>query len=282
MVRVARAVLFGLFPFEIVLLVLLVSGVAVPRPVVVAGEAVVLAALALEGTVAFRLYRAARRDAGRAEAVRRAYRTIVPVQVRRVMAFDKDGMVSLAMLVARRRHGVPEGAVGVPYAGAQTATMLAFLAAMVVELVVVEVLLGALGVPAGIRLAVLMIDLYSVVIVLAVIAACVTRPHVVTDEEVRVRYGAFFDLRIPREKIASVRTVRRYDESGPVRVDGERLAVAVGAQTNVLVELTEPVVAVRPLGKRARVRSVRFYADDPSLVASRTRRDGPAAQGAPR
>ncbi|GGV10668.1 hypothetical protein GCM10010182_33460 [Actinomadura cremea] len=261
--------LFGLFPFEVVLLVLLGSGAGVPRMVVVAGEAVVIAALVLEGTVAFRLYREARRDAGRAAAVRLTYRTIVPVQVRRVMAFDKHGLVSLAMFAARRRHGVPAGAVGVPYAKAQTGLQLAFLSAMVIELVAVELLLRAVGAPEGVRLVVLVIDLYSVLIVLAVIAACVTRPHVVTDEEVRVRYGAFFDLRIPREKIASVRTVRNYDESGLVRVDGGRLAVAVASQTNVLVELTEPIVAVRPLGKRVEVRAVRFYADDPGLVEGR-------------
>ncbi|OLT25459.1 hypothetical protein BJF79_12650 [Actinomadura sp. CNU-125] len=256
-------------PFEAVLLVLLVSGASPPRPVLVAGEALVLAALVLEGTVAFRLYRAARRDAGRAEAARTAYRTIVPVQVRRVMAFDKDGLVSLCMLVARRRHGVPAGAVGVGYSKGQTGIQLAFLSAMVIELVGAELLLRALGAPDAVRLAVLVVDGYSVLIVLAVVAACVTRPHVVSDEEVRVRYGAFFDLRIPRDKIAAVRTVRNYDESGLVRVDDGRLAVAVASQTNVLIELTEPITAVRPLGKREEVRSVRFYADDPELVGMR-------------
>ncbi|MFD0904874.1 hypothetical protein [Actinomadura sediminis] len=270
MLRVARGVLFAMVPLELVLLVLLGSGVALPHGVLVAGEVCVLAALVLEGTVAFRLYRGARRDgAGRAAAVRHAYRTIVPVQVRRIMAFDKDGLVSLWMFVARRRHGVPAGGVGVPYSKGQTAIQLAFLLAMVIELAGVELLLRAVGAPEALRMAVLFVDLYSILIVVAVIAACVTRPHVVTDEEVRVRYGAFFDLRIPREKIASVRTVRNYNESGLVRVSEGRLAVAVASQTNVLVELTEPIVAVRPLGKRVEVRSVRFYADDPDLVGAR-------------
>ncbi|WP_125611716.1 hypothetical protein [Actinomadura sp. WAC 06369] len=270
MLRAARGVLFAMVPLELVLLVLVVSGVALPHGVTVAGEAVVLAALVLEGTVAFRLYRGARRDgAGRAAAARHAYRTIVPEQVRRIMAFDKDGLVSLVMFAARRRHGVPAGAVGVSYAKGQTAIQLAFLTAMVIELVGVELLLRAVDAPEALRLVVLVVDLYSILIVLAVIAACVTRPHVVTDGEVRVRYGAFFDLRIPREKIVSVRTVRNYNEAGLVRVSEGRLAVAVASQTNVLVELAEPIVAVRPLGKRVEVRSVRFYADDPDLVGTR-------------
>ncbi len=270
MLRAARGVLFAMVPLELVLLVLVVSGVALPHGVTVAGEAVVLAALVLEGTVAFRLYRGARRDgAGRAAAARYAYRTIVPEQVRRIMAFDKDGLVSLVMFAARRRHGVPAGAVGVSYAKGQTAIQLAFLTAMVIELVGVELLLRAVDAPEALRLVVLVVDLYSILIVLAVIAACVTRPHVVTDGEVRVRYGAFFDLRIPREKIVSVRTVRNYNEAGLVRVSEGRLAVAVASQTNVLVELAEPIVAVRPLGKRVEVRSVRFYADDPDLVGTR-------------
>lgn len=270
MLRVARGVLFAMVPLELVLLALVVSGTALPRGVVAAGEAFVVAALVLEGTVAFRLYRGARRDgAGRAAAARRTYRTIVPEQVRRIMAFDKDGLVSLVMLAARRRHGVPAGGVGVSYSKGQTAIMLAFLAAMVIELVGVDLLLRAVDAPESLRLIVLVVDLYSIVIVLAVIAACITRPHVVTDQEVRVRYGAFFDLRIPREKIASVRTVRNYNEDGLVRVSEGRLAVAVASQTNVLVELTEPIVAVRPLGKRVEVRSVRFYADDPDLVGAR-------------
>ncbi|MBE1531602.1 YdbT family protein [Actinomadura algeriensis] len=270
MLRAARGVLFAIVPLEFVLLAFVVSGASPPRSVVVAGEACVLAALVLEGTVACRLYRGARRDgAGRAAAVRSAYQAIVPEQVRRIMRFDMGGLVALGMFATRRRHGMPPGAVGVSYSKGQTTTMLAFLSAMVIELVGLELLLRAVGAPEGVRLVFLVVDLYSIVIVLAVIAACITRPHVVTDGEVRVRYGVFFDLRIPREKIVSVRTVRNFNESGLVRAAEGRLAVAVASQTNVVVELSEPVTAVRPLGKRVEVRSVRFYADDPDLVGTR-------------
>lgn len=191
---------------------------------------------------------------------------LVPGPVRRVVGFDLKGLVSLALFVVRRRHGVPPGAVPVSYAGGQLTVQLAFLFVMALEAVGAELLLRGLDAPSGLHAVILMVDLYSVLIVLAVIAACVTRPHVVSDDELRIRYGAFFDLRIPRERIASVRLARNFNESGMVRVEDERLAVAVSSQTNVVVELDEPITAVRPLGRRAEVRTIRFFADDPKAV----------------
>ncbi|MEU8796118.1 hypothetical protein [Spirillospora sp. NPDC048819] len=201
-----------------------------------------------------------------ARAAFRSVGRLVPGPVRRVVGFDLKGLVSLALFVVRRRHGVPPGAVPVSYAGGQLTVQLAFLFVMALEAVGAELLLRGLDAPSGLHAVILMVDLYSVLIVLAVIAACVTRPHVVSDDELRIRYGAFFDLRVPRERIASVRLARNFNESGMVRVEDERLAVAVSSQTNVVVELDEPITAVRPLGRRAEVRTIRFFADDPKAV----------------
>ncbi|MEV0589853.1 hypothetical protein [Nonomuraea cavernae] len=128
--------------------------------------------------------------------------------------------------------------------------MAIFLFAMIVELVGAEILLRAFGAPVGLRTVILVVDAYTVLIVLAVIAACVTRPHVVSADEVRIRYGAFFDLRVPREQIARVRHVRNYNENGTVKVEDDRLAVAVASQTNLILELTEPITAVHALRSR--------------------------------
>ncbi|QKW37816.1 hypothetical protein HUT06_30565 [Actinomadura sp. NAK00032] len=266
MLRVARAALFVAAPAELVVLVLAASGVPVPGPVVAVVKAVVAAMLLLQVVAAGRLVVEARRDGADWPAALRSVRLLVPERLRRIVAFDAKGMVSLVLLVARRRHGVPQGAVGVPYAGAQLGLQAGFLFAMVVEVVGVELLLRAVDAPEGLRAAFLVIDLYSILIVLAVIAACVTRPHVLSDDELRVRYGAFFDLRIPRAQISSLRVVRNYNESGMVKVLDDRLAVAVASQTNVVVELREPIRVVRPLGGRADVRTVRFFADDPSML----------------
>jgi hypothetical protein len=267
MLRIARAALFAMVPVELLLAVLLVSGVSLPRPLIAIAEAAVVAVLILEAATLYRLFGAERRGgANRRTALRAIYGQLVPDQVRRIVGFDLKGMVSLALWVARRRHGVPYGATAVSYSRAQTSTMMIFLFAMVVELVGAEILLRAFGAPVGLRTVILVVDAYTALIVLAVIAACITRPHVVSADEVRIRYGAFFDLRVPREQIAQVRQVRNFNENGAVTVQDDRLAVAVASQTNLILELTEPITAVRPLGRRAEARMIRLFADDPSAA----------------
>ncbi|GAA2727676.1 hypothetical protein [Actinocorallia aurantiaca] len=264
--RLARTVLYAVVPAEVLVVVLLVSGVSLPPQLIAVVEVLVLLALAVEFAAAVPLYRAARRaGAGRRTAARAVYEGLVPVQVRRLVGFDLKGMRSLALWAARRRD-VPSGAVPVGYSAEQTTTMLMFLFAMLVELVGVEFLLQALDWPPPLRALVFVVDLYSVLIVLAVIAACVTRPHLVSSGELRLRYGVFFDLSVPRELISSVRTARNYDEKRLVTLEDGLMALAVGSQTNVIVELSAPVTVTRPLGRRGRAATLRFLADDPAAA----------------
>ncbi|GII52539.1 hypothetical protein Pth03_09280 [Planotetraspora thailandica] len=188
--------------------------------------------------------------------------------IRRVVGFDVKGTAALALWALRRRHGVPPGATAVPYAREQMPTLMIVLFVLVVEAAVMEILLRGLGVPEAVRVPVLVVDVYAVFAGLAAAAACVTRPHVVTAEELRVRYGAFFDLRVPRELISSVRLARRDDEPGVVTVRDGRLGVAVSSRTNVVVELAGPVTAVRPLGRREDVTTIRLFADDPRAAVA--------------
>ncbi|GAA4225919.1 hypothetical protein FHR32_008868 [Streptosporangium album] len=248
---------------------------SLPAPVILAAELTAVSVFALEAVTAYRLFRAGRRSgAGRRAAARAAARRLVPEQVRRFMEFDVKGMASLVLWVARRRDGVPPGATALPYSGEQSSTILVLLFMMAVETVAVELLLKALGVPDGLRVLVLVVDVYGIVVGLAVGAACVTRPHVVSSEELRVRYGAFFDLRIPRRLISSVRLSRSYNEPGVVTVENGRLGVAVSSQTNVIVELAEPVTVVRPLGRRAEATTVRFFTDTPGATLAALQRQG--------
>ncbi|MQS09545.1 hypothetical protein [Streptomyces alkaliphilus] len=282
MLRAARAALGLVIPGELLMVILLASGVSVPPPVMAVSGTLVACVITLETVVVARLFRAARREgAGRRRAVRLTYERLVPITVRRLLGFEAAGMAALALWIARRRHGVPPGARALPYAGAQTFMMGVFVFAMVVELVGLELLLRALDAPAALRVTVLVIDVYGVLIAFAVRAACATRPHVVTETEVRVRYGAFFDLRIPRERVTAVRRVSHFDEKGLIGVDGDRLAVAVSSQTNIALELDRPITATRPLGRTVEVGTVRFFADDPAaaLDALRTRPE-PVAEAA--
>ncbi|MFG3547543.1 hypothetical protein [Streptomyces sp. NPDC047725] len=269
--RIARAAVWVALPGEAALLVCAVAGVRVPAAVFVAAETLVGAVLALEAALSWRRY-AARRRAGdrRRDAVREAVRALVPTAARRLAAHEVRALRSLGLWVLRRRHQVPDGALAVAYTGPQTALMYGMLFVCVVETVLL-----ALVIPWPLVHAVLLVvDVYGVVLVLALHASCVVRPHVVgTDGSLRIRYGALFDLRVPGSAVASARVERRSPDGGPVRPGGDGvLDLAVGGQTTVTVELTRPVEFVRPLGRRGFARTLRFHADDPrATVAALTR-----------
>ncbi|GII76957.1 hypothetical protein Sru01_19390 [Sphaerisporangium rufum] len=281
MLRTARALLFAALPAELLLGVLLLAGVTPPPLVIAAAEAVVAAVLLLEAVVAGRLFRAERRlGASRRQAARATVRRLVPAPVRRIVGFETKGMHSVLLWATRRRDGVPPGATALPYVREQATVMLLLLFAMVVETVAVELILRALEVPDAVRIAVLVVDVYGVFVGLAVVAACATRPHVVTGSELGVRYGAFFDARVPRELISAVRATRRYDETGVVRVTDGRAAVAVSSQTNITVELAAPVTVVRPLGRTVEITAIRFFTDTPDAALAALRPE-PSRRGVP-
>ncbi|SDL01961.1 hypothetical protein SAMN05421874_114144 [Nonomuraea maritima] len=189
----------------------------------------------------------------------------------RVLMFELAGLASVGLWIVRRRHGIPDGATAVTYAKEQAFPMGLMLFAMAVETVVVDLLLVSIGAPDWLRYGVLLLDAYGLLWGLATAAACATRPHVVTPTELRIRYGAYLDARVPRDRVASVRAGRTYNESGMVTVKDGRLTVAVSSQTNVTVELTGPVTVTRPLGGRAEITSVRFFADDPQQAVAALR-----------
>ncbi|MEU5729480.1 hypothetical protein ABZ797_10635 [Streptomyces antimycoticus] len=202
--------------------------------------------------------------------LRGALRSLLPVAVYRLLAHEIRSLHSLALWVLRRRHQIPDGALAVAYTGPQTAMMYGMLFVSVVETVALAMVIPWPAVHAVL----LVIDVYGVVLILALHAACVVRPHVVgSDGSVRVRYGTLFDLRVPAAAIATARVDRRYPDGRLVRVSADGvLDLAVGSQTTVTVELTEPVKFVRPLGAEGFARTLRFHADDPrEAVAALTR-----------
>ncbi|MEV4581981.1 hypothetical protein AB0K16_52985 [Nonomuraea jabiensis] len=197
----------------------------------------------------------------------------------RIVVFELKGLLAIGQWILRRRDGVPAGATVVTYAKGQTFMLSLMLFAMAVETVVVDLLLVAMDVPAWLRFTVLIGDVYGLLFGVMLAAACATRPHVITPDELRVRFGVYVDVRVPVERIAAVRTSRNYNESSMVTAKDGRLSVAVSSQTNVTVELTEPVAFVRPLGLRGEATSIRFFADEPEKVvaALRTGRTAEAA-----
>ena len=163
-------------------------------------------------------------------------------------------MMSLWLWVARRRHGVG-GGTAFGYARGEAAMMYGLAFVCVVETVALSVLLADWP---AVHAAVLVLDVYTVVFVVALHAASVVRPHVVGDGVLRVRRAVHVDLRIPVERIASVRRELRMTHDA---AEGE-LDLAVGAQTTVTVELDGSLTHVTFLGRPREIRVVRFHADD--------------------
>ncbi|MFF4045734.1 hypothetical protein ACFYZ5_03635 [Streptomyces chartreusis] len=163
-------------------------------------------------------------------------------------------LASIGLWVARRRHQTGEGAA-FGYSRGQGPMMLGFGFVIVIESIMMSVLLR--NHPA-VQRAWFTVDVYTLVLIIGMHAASVVRPHVLDDDVLRVRRAAHVDLRIPLEKIARARRELRTTHE---RTEGE-LNLAIGSQTTVTLELTEPVAHFTFLGRRQDIRLVRFHADD--------------------
>ncbi|MGW6789194.1 hypothetical protein [Streptomyces chartreusis] len=172
-------------------------------------------------------------------------------------------LASIGLWVARRGHQTGEGAA-FGYSRGQGPMMLGFGFVIVIESIMMSVLLR--NHPA-VQRAWFTVDVYTLVLIVGMHAASVVRPHVLDDRVLRVRRAAHVDLRIPLEKIARARRELRTTHE---RTEGE-LNLAIGSQTTVTLELTEPVAHFTFLGRRQDIRLVRFHADDAdSLVKAIT------------
>ncbi|RSS42900.1 hypothetical protein EF912_30225 [Streptomyces sp. WAC07061] len=265
-VRVARTAACAVIPGELVLVLCLAAGVRPPGWATAAAEALVLGVLALEAWVLGSLRR-------RTGSWRRAVGAVVPEPVLRLLLHELRAAASLGRWIVRRRHGVGPGDLAAAYTGPQTAMMYGLLFVSVVETVGLAVLIPW---PAVHRV-VLVLDVYGVLLVLALHAACVTRPHVLrADGSLRIRYGALFDLTVPPDAVASARVERRYPEGRLVTVSEDGvLDLIVGSQTTVTLELNRPLDFRRPLGARARARTIRFHTDEPRALVAAVRQPVP-------
>ncbi|MFI8822816.1 hypothetical protein [Streptomyces sp. NPDC053431] len=247
--RASTWLAYALLPVELVLAVCLVAGVRIPPAVLAGAEAAVSLLLLANGVAYMRLRR-------RGLSSREALRALVPEPARRLVRHELRLLGGLGRWVARRPHGVDApGAEAFPHARDQAALMYGFVFVCCVETVGVSYLLADWP---GVHAVMLVLDVYSVLFVLGLHAASVTRPHVLTPEALRVRQAAHVDVRIPLDRIAAVRHESLFTHE---KKDGE-LNLAVGSQTSLTLELTEPVDAPRLLGAPRPVRTVRLHADD--------------------
>ncbi|MFF8604950.1 hypothetical protein ACF06X_03355 [Streptomyces sp. NPDC015346] len=246
--RLLRAVAYAVLPAELVVAITLLAGVRIPPAALLLAEGAVLLLMAGEAAAYLRLRR-------RGLSRREAFGELVPEPVLRLIGHELRLMASLGLWVARRRHGIRPGDRAFPHARDQAALFYGFAFVCLVETVGISYLLAGLPVVHAI---VLVLDVYTVLFVLGLHAASVTRPHVLAPGALRLRQAAHVDLHIPLEKIAAVRHEPRFTHE---KTEGE-LNLAVGSQTSFTIELTEPLDAPRLLGAPRPVRTVRAHADD--------------------
>ncbi|MFE2581386.1 hypothetical protein [Streptomyces sp. NPDC059378] len=239
-------------PAQLALVVCLLTGVLVPSAIVLGAKLVLLVMLGTEAHLWLRLRRhgLSRRD---------ALTHLVPGPVLRVVTHELRLMVSLVRWVGRRRHGV-EGADAVfPHGRDQAALMYGFAFVCVVETIALSFLLADWPVAHALML---VVDVYTVLFVLALHAASVTRPHALVDGALRVRQGAHTDVLVPLGQIASIRRETLFTHE---KKEGE-LNLAIGSQTSLTLHLTEPVNAPGFLGTPHHVTVIRIHADDPKFL----------------
>lgn len=226
-------------------------------------EALLALTVAGQLVAARRRYRQARTAGAEAEeALDEALRTVLPGPIATAVHHELRLWSSLVLLARRRRHGVPPGAVAIPYDRDLRPMAVAFLGLAVVELAVVE-----LAVPwATVRWVLLVAGVWTLLFVAGVAAANVVRPHVVTGEVLRLRSATFADVRVPLDRVASVAVRRRPAPDRTISVADAELVLGISGSTGVEVRLTGPTTTGLGRGS-ATVGVVRFAADDPAAAA---------------
>lgn len=187
--------------------------------------------------------------------------------MRHPVAHEVRLLASIGRWVARRPHGIGRGRA-FSYGRGQGAMMFGFGFVSVLESVCMAVLLR--NHPAVHRV-VFALDVYTLLLIVGMHAASVTRPHVLDDTGdeafLRIRRAAHVDVRVP---LAAISSVRRELVTTHEKRDG-RLDLAIGAQTTITLELSSPVRHFTFLGRPKDVTLIRFHADEPEALVREIR-----------
>lgn len=252
---------------QLALVACLFSGVPVPDAVLLGGKLLLLVLLGAEAYVWLRLRRLGL-------SRRQAFARLVPERVARYVAHEARILASLVRWAVRRPHGVGGADAVFPHARDQAAMMYGLTFVCVAETVALSFLLARWPV---VHAVLLVVDVYTVLFVLGMHAAAVTRPHVLAGGVLRVRQAAHVDIRVPVARIAAVRRETRFTHE---KKDGE-LNLPIGSQTSLTLELTEPVNAPKLLGAPRLVRVIRLHADDPKSLYDAVAQARTASPSAP-
>jgi hypothetical protein len=156
---------------------------------------------------------------------------------------------SLWLWVRGRRAGVGPEDLAIGYAEERLPFLVVLAGVLTVETAVVGLLVPWWWIH--------VLDVLTLVQVLAIAAGLVTHPHVLTPDTLVLRNGRRTVLVVPRAAIADARAERRYHDGRTEQRDGGELRIVVGNQTDVVLLLDPPVDGMS---------RVRFRADDPRVA----------------
>ena len=165
--------------------------------------------------------------------------------------------------------GAP-GTLAVPYVDVVRSTILLWIGASALEMVIVHFLVPW----PWVRWTLLILSVWGLIWMFGYLGGLIVYPHLIDSERVRVRNGHTIDAQVPIDVIAGVRTGTKSPASSRVvSVDEEdplHLYIAVSGQVNVHLDLNHPIHVQLP-GGRYTVTTVSFWADDPRPAAHRLR-----------
>lgn len=182
------------------------------------------------------------------------------------LVFGELRLIASIGQLATGRRDVRDGEVGIGYARGRLVVELVFLAAMLVELVAVDLLVPweRLGSFAVLRWVLLVASVYGLLWVAIWMSGERIRPYLATENGLILRWGHLPIAEVPWTSVAAVTVNRRYT------ADEARLTLDIPLQgTNLDIELLEAVEAGVPFKRRRRpVLGISLGVDDPAEAAA--------------
>ncbi|SEH12285.1 hypothetical protein [Thermoleophilum album] len=167
----------------------------------------------------------------------------------------------------RGRRGGVDGATEFPVGGGfELVVAGALVPAVVAETLALHLALG--GGLAVVAWAGTAAGAYALLWLAGVAASIQRHPHRLYDDQLLLRVGCLYRLRIPLAAIGAVRVDRRTRILAPyLRLVGDGCAeLAVGGRTDLVLELAAPVALERPFGRPVAVRRVAVAVSDPERM----------------
>jgi hypothetical protein len=190
---------------------------------------------------------------------------------RRATMMELRGYQSIYRFVFRRPK-VPAGGVGFSYHKPVLPILIVFVVVSALEMLVVDLIVRRW---AYIRLPLLILSIWGIIYMLGLLFGMLVRPHAITADGIRVRYGSEIDLPIAWDDVHSVTRRKRVNSDKQPKVtrddNGEAsLHMRIQNETNLEIRLNRPVSLRLPHGIET-VSMVNLYADDPQAFMDEVR-----------